>query len=62
MAVRLCVTNVLRKCANKTGARSMTYYPIDEHVFGLSTEQQQVSCVSVIHCLFRDFVYTNFNK
>ncbi|XP_075970836.1 isovaleryl-CoA dehydrogenase, mitochondrial [Anticarsia gemmatalis] len=42
MAVRLCVTNVLRTCVNKTGTRSMTHYPIDEHVFGLSSEQQQL--------------------
>ncbi|XP_026739762.1 isovaleryl-CoA dehydrogenase, mitochondrial [Trichoplusia ni] len=43
MAVRLgCVTSILRKCTSKTGTRCMSYYPIDEHVFGLSSEQQQL--------------------
>ncbi|KAJ8732937.1 hypothetical protein PYW07_015536 [Mythimna separata] len=43
MAVRLrSITSVLRKCTSKTGTRCMSHYPIDEHVFGLSSEQQQL--------------------
>lgn len=42
MAVRLCVRKLLRKFNRKTGLRCMSYYPIDEHVFGLDEEQQQV--------------------
>lgn len=43
MAVRLGrVTSILRKCTSKTGTRCMSHYPIDEHVFGLSSEQQQL--------------------
>ncbi|CAB3243080.1 unnamed protein product [Arctia plantaginis] len=45
MAVRLFIKNVLYKCGNrvhKTGSRSMTHYPIDDYVFGLSSEQQQL--------------------
>lgn len=37
------VTSILRKCTSKTGTRCMSHYPIDEHVFGLSSEQQQAS-------------------
>ncbi|XP_049866409.1 isovaleryl-CoA dehydrogenase, mitochondrial [Pectinophora gossypiella] len=40
MATRLaCVRRII---ANKTGGRCMSHYPIDEHVFGLSDEQQQL--------------------
>uniref|UniRef100_D2SNL6 Isovaleryl-CoA dehydrogenase, mitochondrial n=1 Tax=Heliothis virescens TaxID=7102 RepID=D2SNL6_HELVI len=43
MAVRLGrVTSLLRQCTGKTGTRCMSHYPIDEHVFGLSSEQQQL--------------------
>lgn len=41
MAVRLGV-NILRKCTGKTGTRCMSHYPIDEYVFGLTPEQQQL--------------------
>ncbi|XP_052750514.1 isovaleryl-CoA dehydrogenase, mitochondrial [Galleria mellonella] len=36
-----CVRKLLNKCG-KTGTRCMSHYPIDEYVFGLSTEQQQL--------------------
>ncbi|KAJ2938257.1 hypothetical protein O0L34_g17598 [Tuta absoluta] len=40
MATRLvCVRSLLTR---KTGGRCMSHYPIDEHVFGLSDEQQQL--------------------
>ncbi|KAI5636378.1 acyl-CoA dehydrogenase, middle domain-containing protein [Phthorimaea operculella] len=40
MATRLvCVSRLL---TSKAGRRCMSYYPIDEHVFGLSDEQQQL--------------------
>ncbi|NP_001129356.1 isovaleryl-CoA dehydrogenase, mitochondrial [Bombyx mandarina] len=42
MVVRLCVRRLLRKTANKTGHRCISHYPIDDHVFGLSEEQQQL--------------------
>ncbi|XP_047985866.1 isovaleryl-CoA dehydrogenase, mitochondrial [Leguminivora glycinivorella] len=42
MAALVCVKRVLSTCAGKTGLRCMSHYPIDEHVFGLSSEQQQL--------------------
>ncbi|KAJ0179744.1 hypothetical protein K1T71_004335 [Dendrolimus kikuchii] len=41
MFLRQCVSRLLSN-SNKTGIRCMSYYPIDEHVFGLSSEQQQL--------------------
>ncbi|XP_038210701.1 isovaleryl-CoA dehydrogenase, mitochondrial [Zerene cesonia] len=41
MSLRLCVRKLLAKNA-KTNVRCMSYYPIDEHIFGLSSEQQQL--------------------
>ncbi|CAK1552885.1 unnamed protein product [Leptosia nina] len=38
MAVRLC----LKRLINSNNRRCMSYYPIDEHIFGLSDEQQQL--------------------
>ncbi|XP_039748877.1 isovaleryl-CoA dehydrogenase, mitochondrial [Pararge aegeria] len=43
MAVRLTrVNKLLMKCANVTGFRCMSHYPIDEHIFGLNSDQQQL--------------------
>ncbi|XP_045764562.1 isovaleryl-CoA dehydrogenase, mitochondrial [Maniola jurtina] len=43
MAVRLThVNKLLVKCANITGFRFMSHYPIDEHIFGLNSDQQQL--------------------
>ncbi|XP_063621261.1 isovaleryl-CoA dehydrogenase, mitochondrial [Cydia splendana] len=42
MAALVCVKRVLSQCAGKTSLRCMSHYPIDEHVFGLSSEQQQL--------------------
>lgn len=42
MAALVCVKRVLSQCAGKTSIRCMSHYPIDEHVFGLSSEQQQL--------------------
>ncbi|XP_037299583.1 isovaleryl-CoA dehydrogenase, mitochondrial [Manduca sexta] len=42
MAVRLVVNKFLHKSTSKTGTRCMSHYPIDEYVFGLSSEQQQL--------------------
>ncbi|XP_063821043.1 isovaleryl-CoA dehydrogenase, mitochondrial [Ostrinia nubilalis] len=36
------VAKQLLKCTKGTGLRCMSHYPIDEHVFGLSSEQQQL--------------------
>ncbi|KAM3961617.1 isovaleryl coenzyme A dehydrogenase [Aphomia sociella] len=41
MAGSVCVKNLLSRYG-KTGVRCLSHYPIDEHVFGLSTEQQQL--------------------
>ncbi|XP_072940478.1 isovaleryl-CoA dehydrogenase, mitochondrial [Epargyreus clarus] len=42
MAVRLvCVKQLWNKTV-KTGKRCMSQYPIDEHIFGLTSEQQQL--------------------
>ncbi|XP_022121990.2 isovaleryl-CoA dehydrogenase, mitochondrial [Pieris rapae] len=38
MALRLCVKRIL----NANNKRCMSHYPIDEHIFGLSDEQQQL--------------------
>lgn len=37
----LVLNRLLGQCA-KTGTRCMAYYPIDDHVFGLTSEQQQL--------------------
>ncbi|KAL0891951.1 hypothetical protein ABMA27_015187 [Loxostege sticticalis] len=42
MSVGLFAKQLISKCANKTGLRCMSHYPIDEHVFGLTSEQQQL--------------------
>ncbi|XP_073951672.1 isovaleryl-CoA dehydrogenase, mitochondrial [Choristoneura fumiferana] len=42
MVALVAFKRVLTKCASKTGFRCMSHYPIDEHVFGLSSEQQQL--------------------
>ncbi|XP_063532493.1 isovaleryl-CoA dehydrogenase, mitochondrial [Cydia strobilella] len=42
MVALVCVKRVLSQCAGKTSLRCMSHYPIDEHVFGLSSEQQQL--------------------
>ncbi|CAH2075492.1 unnamed protein product, partial [Iphiclides podalirius] len=43
MAGRLvCVRRILERYANVTGKRYMSHYPIDEHIFGLTSEQQQL--------------------
>ncbi|VVC89348.1 unnamed protein product [Leptidea sinapis] len=42
MAFNLCLKRLFVKNARKSGTRCMSYYPIDEHIFGLSSEQQQL--------------------
>ncbi|XP_047526544.1 isovaleryl-CoA dehydrogenase, mitochondrial [Vanessa atalanta] len=43
MALRFTrVKRLIEKCAGKTVVRCMSHYPIDEHIFGLSSEQQQL--------------------
>ncbi|XP_046960971.1 isovaleryl-CoA dehydrogenase, mitochondrial [Vanessa cardui] len=43
MALRLTrVKRLIEKCAGKNVVRCMSHYPIDEHIFGLSNEQQQL--------------------
>ncbi|XP_050682153.1 isovaleryl-CoA dehydrogenase, mitochondrial [Leptidea sinapis] len=42
MALNLCLKRFIVKNARKSGTRCMSYYPIDEHIFGLSSEQQQL--------------------
>ncbi|RVE52489.1 hypothetical protein evm_002883 [Chilo suppressalis] len=42
MATGLVLNRLLSKCAKQSGLRCMSYYPIDEHVFGLTSEQQQL--------------------
>ncbi|XP_052738362.1 isovaleryl-CoA dehydrogenase, mitochondrial [Bicyclus anynana] len=43
MAVRLAKINkLLVKCGNVTGFRCMSHYPIDEQIFGLNSDQQQL--------------------
>ncbi|XP_068630185.1 isovaleryl-CoA dehydrogenase, mitochondrial [Battus philenor] len=37
----LCAKSFLR-CASANGNRCMSHYPIDEHIFGLTSEQQQL--------------------
>ncbi|XP_045446099.1 isovaleryl-CoA dehydrogenase, mitochondrial [Melitaea cinxia] len=36
------VKSLLSKCVEKSGVRFMSHYPIDEHIFGLNSEQQQL--------------------
>ncbi|VVC89349.1 unnamed protein product [Leptidea sinapis] len=43
MAFNLCLKRLFVKNARKSGTRCMSYYPIDEHIFGLSSEQQQLA-------------------
>ncbi|XP_013136333.1 PREDICTED: isovaleryl-CoA dehydrogenase, mitochondrial [Papilio polytes] len=44
MAVRVLCGKILRRCvyASTNHGRCMSHYPIDEHIFGLSSEQQQL--------------------
>ncbi|XP_050342871.1 isovaleryl-CoA dehydrogenase, mitochondrial [Nymphalis io] len=43
MALRFTrVKRLIEKCAGKTIVRRMSHYPIDENIFGLSSEQQQL--------------------
>ncbi|XP_013178004.1 PREDICTED: isovaleryl-CoA dehydrogenase, mitochondrial [Papilio xuthus] len=42
MAVRVLCGKILRRCVSGTNGRCMSHYPIDEHIFGLSSEQQQL--------------------
>ncbi|XP_026490140.2 isovaleryl-CoA dehydrogenase, mitochondrial [Vanessa tameamea] len=43
MALRFTrVKRLIEKCAGKPVVRCMSHYPIDEHIFGLSSEQQQL--------------------
>ncbi|KPJ10212.1 Isovaleryl-CoA dehydrogenase, mitochondrial [Papilio machaon] len=44
MAVRVLCGKIVRRCvsAGTNNRRCMSHYPIDEHIFGLSSEQQQL--------------------
>ncbi|CAH2107074.1 unnamed protein product [Euphydryas editha] len=43
MALRFTlIKRILAKYGEKTGVRCMSHYPIDEHIFGLTSEQQQL--------------------
>ncbi|CAH0728934.1 unnamed protein product, partial [Brenthis ino] len=43
MALRLVkVKQIVEKCISNTAVRHMSHYPIDEHIFGLSSEQRQL--------------------
>ncbi|XP_026328340.1 isovaleryl-CoA dehydrogenase, mitochondrial isoform X2 [Hyposmocoma kahamanoa] len=43
MAVKLVsVKHLFNKCLRKTGVRKLSHYPIDERIFGLTSEQQQL--------------------
>jgi hypothetical protein len=57
MALRQLLTQTLRR-APKSSARCMTTYPIDESVFGLTDDQQQVIDLFAKYCSARISVYT----
>ncbi|KAL4710565.1 hypothetical protein ACJJTC_008967 [Scirpophaga incertulas] len=38
----VCVNRLLTRCASAASVRCMSHYPIDEHVYGLSSEQIQL--------------------
>lgn len=59
MALNLGRVSKLISGASKTAVRCMSYYPIDENIFGLSEEQQKVGTHSYHYLSNNKYINNN---